>query len=344
MPDHERARRLIEHAATGAADPRALRLAVLDILRSEVGFDFYVWMLTDPQTGIGVSPLADVPVIEDVGDVIRLKYLTKVGRWTEISQVTTLVGATEGDLRRSRQWREVLSGYGIRDVLSTVFRDGQGTWAFLDLWRTSAEFADADAALLRGTSSVVTRQLRVSQRHLFEVGGPGTQRASPVLLLLDSRLRPIAQTPETDAYLRTLVPPNEGAPPVPSAAMNVAAALVAAEENAWAGPAWARLHLEAGRWLTLRAARLGAGAPNDLIAVTIEDASVTERVGLFARVSGLTTRERELLDVLVTGPDTRAVARAMHLSEHTVQDHLKSIFAKTGTGSRRQLISQAVGS
>jgi DNA-binding CsgD family transcriptional regulator len=41
--------------------------------------------------------------------------------------------------------------------------------------------------------------------------------------------------------------------------------------------------------------------------------------------------------------DTRHLARRLHLSEHTVQDHLKLIFAKTSTGSRVQLLSRAFG-
>jgi Bacterial regulatory proteins, luxR family len=35
-----------------------------------------------------------------------------------------------------------------------------------------------------------------------------------------------------------------------------------------------------------------------------------------------------------TGSDTRSMAREMLLSEHTIQDHLKSIFAKTGAQDR----------
>jgi len=71
------------------------------------------------------------------------------------------------------------------------------------------------------------------------------------------------------------------------------------------------------------------------IVVTIEEISAADRLDLFARAIGLTTRENELLSLLATGSDTRAMARQMSLSEHTVQDHLKSIFAKTGapTGS-----------
>ena len=46
---------------------------------------------------------------------------------------------------------------------------------------------------------------------------------------------------------------------------------------------------------------------------------------------------------LATGADTREIARRMFLSEHTVQDHLKSIFAKTSAHSRRTLLSLALG-
>jgi DNA-binding CsgD family transcriptional regulator len=33
----------------------------------------------------------------------------------------------------------------------------------------------------------------------------------------------------------------------------------------------------------------------------------------------------------------------MFVSQHTVQDHLKSIFAKTSMHSRRELLSRALG-
>jgi DNA-binding NarL/FixJ family response regulator len=53
--------------------------------------------------------------------------------------------------------------------------------------------------------------------------------------------------------------------------------------------------------------------------------------------------ERELLTRLASGLDTRHLAAAMHLSEHTIQDHLKSVFTKTSTHSRRGLLARALG-
>ena len=66
-------------------------------------------------------------------------------------------------------------------------------------------------------------------------------------------------------------------------------------------------------------------------------------LALFARAFGLTARERELLHHLASGNDTRDLARQMFVSEHTVQDHLKSIFAKTSARSRSTLLSRALG-
>jgi len=77
--------------------------------------------------------------------------------------------------------------------------------------------------------------------------------------------------------------------------------------------------------------------------VTIEEASAVERLELFGRVFGLSAREHQLLGLLATGGDTRAMAREMSLSEHTIQDHLKSIFAKTGARDRVTVLSRALG-
>ena len=64
---------------------------------------------------------------------------------------------------------------------------------------------------------------------------------------------------------------------------------------------------------------------------------------MFARSSGLTPRETELLHHLITGASTQDITRHMFVSEHTVQDHLKSIFAKTTARNRRILLARALG-
>ena len=121
-------------------------------------------------------------------------------------------------------------------------------------------------------------------------------------------------------------------------AYNVAAQLLAVEAGVDRHPPRARVHLSGGRWLTLRADVL-----DESIAVSIEQCSPAERLDLFCRAFGLSPRETELLGHVVKGNDTGQVAKLMSLSEHTVQDHLKSIFAKSSTRTRKVLISQALG-
>jgi DNA-binding CsgD family transcriptional regulator len=109
-------------------------------------------------------------------------------------------------------------------------------------------------------------------------------------------------------------------------------------------PPLARVHLSRGVWLTLQAARMGGPThPQSDIAVGIEIASASDRLLVFSRAHALSEREAELLRHLATGADTRTVAGAMLVSEHTVQDYLKAIFAKTDSHSRRTLLARALG-
>jgi len=80
----------------------------------------------------------------------------------------------------------------------------------------------------------------------------------------------------------------------------------------------------------LRADRIGgrSGAESG-IAVTIELAAPADRLAVFVRATGLSPREAGLVGLVVDGLDGKEVAARMFLSPHTVQDHLKSVFAKT---------------
>ena len=334
---------------SSGADARTLRLELLAEIRRAVGFDAYAWLLTDPETSVGSAPLADVPCLPELPRLIRLKYLTPVTRWTALPPpgVATLLTATGGDPSRSRLWRELLSAYQVVDLASVVFRDAHGCWGFLDLWRVgpaAPAFTAGETGLLADLAPMVTAGLRRAQAATFTAPS-GRGPSGPVVLLLSPELSPLAQTPQADGYLRALVPPEGDARPVPAVAYNVGAQLLAVEAGVDGNPPVARVHFSGGHWLGVRAARMdeAPAAVRGTIAVTIEPASPAERLGLFARAGGLTQRETELLRHLATGSDTRGLARRMSLSEHTVQDHLKSVFARTGTQSRRDLLARALG-
>jgi len=344
------ARERILWLCRGDADARTLRLEVLTVLRRVIGFDAYVWLVTDPETSVGSAPLADVPCLPELPQLIRLKYLTTVSRWTSmITPVASLRQATGGDLARSLMWRDLLCRYQVTDIATSVHRDRFGCWAFLDLWRMQGAppFTAAELEFLHAIAGPLATALRHSQAAAFAAGRAGQQAsAGPVVLLLSPTLDVRAQTPQTQRYLRLLVPPDDaGQAPVPAGAYNVAAQLLAREAGVDSNAPLARVHLGSSHRLTLRAARMDSAAPvpERDIAISIETTAPGGRLSLFARACGLSSRETELLDHLATGAGTRDIAQLMFLSEHTVQDHLKSIFAKTGTRTRRTLLARGLG-
>src|ERR1700760_3665108 len=100
------ARETIVRICRGEADTRPLRLEALDAIRRATGFDAYAWLLTDPETSVGSSPLADVPCLPQLPQLIGLKYLTTVNRWSSLPcAAASLCGATGGALSQSLMWR-----------------------------------------------------------------------------------------------------------------------------------------------------------------------------------------------------------------------------------------------
>lgn len=338
-------------------DDRDLRRQILTTLGEVIAFDWFAWLLTDPVTAVGAAPLAEVPRVDELPALIKAKYATSVNRWTvllrQASPVRLLSESTGGELARSRVWREVMSRHGVSDVASAVFADQYGCWGFLDLWRhrRHGPFDAADADLLATVSAPLARGLRRCQARTFIEPATACRRdTGPVVLTLDDGLRITSRTAASQAWLDVLLPPEPSEQAVPASVYNVAAQLLAAEEGIDDHPAVTRTHLAGGFWLTLRAARLSAGQEvaasaggGGTIVVTIEEAAAADRLELFGRAFGFTSRERELLSLLAIGSDTRALARQMSLSEHTVQDHLKSIFAKTDSRDRITLLSRALG-
>lgn len=349
------ARARVESICAEFHDARSLRLEVLAVLREIIGFDAYVWLLTDPVTAVGVAPLADVPCLPELPALIRAKYATPVNRWTALrlqrSPASTLSDAAGGDLSQSLMWRDVLSRYGIGDVASAVFADQYGCWGFLDLWRsdTRGPFGVADTGFIAEIAAPVATALRQCQARTFvDPATPHRPDLGPVVLMLDDDLRIASRTAASRAWLDVLLPPEPDQKAIPASVYNVAAQLLAVEKGVDAHPAFARTHLADGFWLALRAARLSPDEPpadrGATIVITIEEMSASERLELFGRAFGLSAREDELLGLLAIGCDTRTMARQMSLSEHTIQDHLKSIFAKTAAHDRVTVLSRALGS
>ncbi len=342
----------VERLCADPPDSRQLRLRVLEQLRRHLDVDSHAWLLTDPETWVGSSPLADVPWLADLPTHIRLKYGAGHHRWTQLAPDAVASGppAPSPADPASEQWWAFLQARGIGDVASVVFADSYGCWGFLELFRAAdrGPFTSADRAVLQAFAPVVTRGLRTSQRRCFPeqtTDARAALRGGPAALVLTPDLVVLGQTAQSTSYLAALVPAGPEQAVVPAAAYNVAAQLLARESGTDPHPPTARIHLGEGVWLALRAARLDGPEPAGErgIAVTIEHCSAQERLGMYVRVHGLSDRETAVVTCVAAGQGTREIALQLHLSPHTVQDHLKSVFEKTGVRSRAALLARCFG-
>jgi DNA-binding CsgD family transcriptional regulator len=342
-----RAAERIEHVRGDDGSSRALRRALLEEIKRNVTFDAYAWLLTDPETEVGCDPVADVPCMPHLPKLIRLKYATETNRWTSMrTPVARLLETTGGDPTQSLIWRELLADYHVVDIASLVFRDRFGCWAFLDLWRVrpTEPFTERDAEYLTAIVSPVTTALRRVQAETFHIAETANVPDGPAVLVLSPDLQVRAQSAETEVYLRALVPPTSDRQPIPAGAYNVGAQLRASETGVDSHPPRARVHLGQGVWLTLRAARIIESDKADAeIAVTLEPTSTNDRMALFSLAHGLSKRETEIVAACARGTNTRDLAEELFVSANTIQDHFKSIFAKTGTRTRGELLAIARG-
>ena len=346
---HAAARKAVAERCASSLDDRSFRAAVLEAIRLALPYDGYVWALTDPASAVGVSPLAYLPGLDmrRLPNVILGKYTSSVNRWTAMpaSGCAGLVATTGGDLGRSALWRAVADELPVVDVLSAVLRDRFGCWGFLDLWRfEGGAFTEVDVQFLGSLLADLTVAQRSRVAQMFGQGPESVDDRGPALVLLSDDLSLVTETPAAEQSLRRLLPTDPRDAPVPAAALNVAAQLLAHEGGVDASPARARMHSHGGAWVTLQAARLrSSDAMAASIAVTIDSTGLGDRLDVFSRAHGFTKRETEVVVELARGDSTRLVAQRLGLSEYTVQDHLKNVFAKSATSSRAELIARASG-
>src|SRR5207344_2857119 len=102
-------------------------------------------------------------------------------------------------------------------------------------------------------------------------------------------------------------------------------------------PPSVRVRASTGGWLTLHASRM-TSASEPRIAVVVEPAEPQSTLGILLAAYGLSARELDVARLVLRGDSTKAISNTLHISMHTVQDHLKSVFDKVGVRSRRDLV------
>jgi DNA-binding NarL/FixJ family response regulator len=74
---------------------------------------------------------------------------------------------------------------------------------------------------------------------------------------------------------------------------------------------------------------------DESLRVLLEDTGAISRPG---KISGVTDREKEIIECICQGLSNKEIARRLALSEHTVKSHLHTIFRKCNVTTRSKLI------
>ena len=317
-------------------------------LHRVVDFDASCWHTLDPETRLITSDAPEELIASGLfteesaqvagAGIIASEYLVDdvntfaalAGRRTPVATLST---ATRGQPERSTRYQEVLGPFGIPIELRAAFVSRGRPWGAVHIARRDGreDFGDDDVRALARIASSVADGIRTSLR--FDAARRGNGAGGPGLLVLgpgDEVELISGPARELLAEMRSRALAEWG-DSVPAAVRAVAA-------SARTGPtAPVSVPGQAG-WITLHPS-LPEGR-GGRVAIVIDRAAGPDAASLRLETYGVTAREREVATLLAQGCSNAEAAAAMVVSPYTVQDHIKSLFEKTGVSSRRELVAQ----
>jgi DNA-binding CsgD family transcriptional regulator len=260
--------------------------------------------------------------------------------------VATLYEATDDHPARSTRYREFLLPQGYEDELRAAFRINGNTWGLVDLYRDRARgpFTPADVRAVRSVVPVIAAALRrLAARTPPPAGGYADVAGDgPGTALFDGIGRCLGLDERAERWFTELAGPNWSVVSHPMTPIAAVVARAGAIESGFArGSASARLRTPSGRWLSVHASCLRGrdGRPGPT-ALTIEPAKSAQIAPIIVEAYGLTQREQQITRAVARGLSNPEIGVHLSLSTHTVRDHLKAIFAKTGVTSRGELVAK----
>ncbi len=257
--------------------------------------------------------------------------------------LSTLHEATGGDPGRSPGWKLFVEPFGAEQELLVALRTQAGeAWGMVGLYREPGrpEF-DPDELDLMGE---LAPYLAAGARRGLLVGEasePEGPDAPGLVVMKDDwsveSLTPgverwLAELPDGDWHARGKLPPS---------VLAVAGRALRTAENPDAPGeiSLARVLSREGRWMVLHGASLVADGARR-VAVIVEPAHPARVSPLLMAAYGLTEREQDVTRLVLRGDSTAQIAQGLCVSAHTVQQHLKKVFEKTGVRSRRDLVGK----
>lgn len=261
--------------------------------------------------------------------------------------VTTLHRATQGRPRLSPRHRRLNLAHGLGPELRATFSVGDRCWGVATALRAAGDddFDDTALAWLDTIRPIVAEGIR---RTTVAVAAAPADDAFPGVVTLGPGGDVVSMTDHARRMLAGLwLCPftGEGKYQLPGEAYMIATLALARNNGCrQAPPPVTRLRDRSGRWLTMRGdCVLTPDGRLEGIVLVIEASRSAELLPVAVAAAGLTERERHVLSEVLAGRGTGEIAARLFISPHTVRDHIKAIFTKTGTASRGELMSLLFG-
>ncbi|NNC79251.1 MAG: hypothetical protein HKN94_03770 [Acidimicrobiales bacterium] len=257
-------------------------------------------------------------------------------KFTDLARSTislgTLYDATDGDLSRSPMYTNLYADLGVADELRAAFVVGSRCWGVVSLLRATEDgpFTDEEFRHVEGLVPLIAKSLRAGIVALdMEAKG------AAAMLVVDGDNQVEGLTIEAQRLLdelRTVGVDEHGLPAIVRTVVTRARASRSSSHIA------TRLHGTSGNWRRVTAIPMEGDRGS--VAVMIEPARAADLTPILLEAYGLTEREIDIVVHLARGLSTKEIASELSISPHTVRDHVKAIFTKTGFSSRGELVAR----
>jgi DNA-binding CsgD family transcriptional regulator len=314
-------------------------------LKRAMPFDGACWHTLDPG-----SDLITQHQLQDIEDRFRViaenEYAVEdVNKFEQLAHsersAATISQATGGHPERSARFRDLLKPGGYGSELRSAFVADGSTWGAVIMIRRAGapEFQEHEVELLARASPLFARAIR---RGLVAEACESIDALpdAPGVLELDASGGLIRASSSAEPLLAELsgstAETGVRSPSIHAVATATRAAIAAAGNSSSPQLPSATVKTPAGTWLVLHGGFLGERR-SQKIAVFIQRAHPTLVAPLLLKAYGLTPREQEVTQLMLRGATTVQAAQRLGISPHTITDHVKSIFEKTGARTRGEL-------
>jgi DNA-binding CsgD family transcriptional regulator len=302
------------------------------------------WFTVDPGSLLITSHFNEVMPELPPARLAQEYYGDDVHRLIDVARsrrgISTLYDVTKGDPTSSSRWHQNMALGADQEMIASLRTKAGDVWGALSLYREPGQpmFSEQDLGFVRTVASHLAEGARraLLWGEAMDPDGPD----APGLIVVTDRWDVESASPGIDRWLSDL-PGWQRTASLPPCVLAVAAQTfeTARRPGEHNQGSISRVHTHSGAWVVLQGIPL-VPSRSRRVAVVIEPAPPARIAPLLMSAYQLREREQEVTRLVLQGYSTREIAQRLFLSPHTVQQHLKGVFAKTGVHSRRDLVAR----